>query len=259
MERRRSVATTISYQLSKEEVLRFREQGYLGPYEAFSPVEIDLLREAVFDRVLQTDSPLAPSRFQSRHLDQPVVYDLCTHPAIVERITGLLGRDLILWRSNLFVKEPGGKEIPWHQDINYWPIEPPLNVTAWMALDDVTTENSCVQLIPGSHTSLVPHVSVSPDAGVDPDFAEMADPAYVDTGNLVNMELRPGQFFLFTEKVLHHSDPNRSGKRRAGLAIRVTVPFVKVDHARMFPGHRVVVISGEDRFGLNDVGSPPVS
>src|SRR5712692_7311121 len=123
----------MTHELSKEEALRFREDGYLGPYAAFSPEEIEPLRETVFSQVLQTDSPFAPSRFQSRHLDQRVVYDLCTHPAIVERMASLFGPDLILWRSNLFVKDPGGKEIPWHQDINYWPIEPPLNVTAWMA------------------------------------------------------------------------------------------------------------------------------
>jgi ectoine hydroxylase-related dioxygenase (phytanoyl-CoA dioxygenase family) len=215
------------------------------------------LREAIIGQVLQSDPPLAPSRFQSRHLDQRVVYDLCTHPAIVERMASLFGPDLILWRSNLFVKEPGGKEIPWHQDINYWPIEPPLNVTAWMALDDVTTENACVQLIPGSHRSQIPHVAVPHEADVDADFAEMADPAHVDASSLINMQLLPGEFFLFTERLLHHSDPNRSGRRRAGLAIRVTLPFVRVDHVRVFPGHKVVVISGEDRFGLNELGSPP--
>ena len=50
------------------------------------------------------------------YLDCPLIHELATHPAVVKRMAALYGPDLLLWRTNFFVKEPGAKEIPWHQD-----------------------------------------------------------------------------------------------------------------------------------------------
>ena len=158
--------------LTRAEVDFFVAYGYLGPYAAMSPDEMAPIRREIEEKVLTTDGPNPRSRAQSRHMDQPVVYDLATHPAIIERIAGLLGPDLIVWATNFWLKPPGGVEIPWHQDINFWPLEPPLNTSAWIAIDNVTVENSCVQIIPGSHRQSLSHVKA--EAGVA--FGEMADP-----------------------------------------------------------------------------------
>src|SRR4029077_17843466 len=125
---------------------------------------------------------------QSRHLDCRVVYDLCSHPAIVERMASIYGPDLILWRSNFFIKNPGDPEIPWHQDGNYWPIEPAVNISAWLAIDESTVENSCVQLLPGTHRRILSHIQSTPGMA----FHEMADPARYDASKAINMELKPG-------------------------------------------------------------------
>lgn len=125
-----------------------------------------------------------------------------------------------------------------------------------MAIDEVTTENSCVQVIPGSHRAVVPHVP----AGADMAFGEEADPAYVNSDAAVDMILRPGEFFLFNERLLHHSHKNTSSKRRMGLSARYTVPFVALldqDAPPLFPGHACVVVSGTDRFCLNRTTAPP--
>jgi ectoine hydroxylase-related dioxygenase (phytanoyl-CoA dioxygenase family) len=149
------------------------------------------------------------------------------------------------------MKEPGGKSVPWHQDANYWPIEPPINISAWLAIDEAVIENSCVQIIPGSHNKVVPHIKGDGTAS----FSTEADPAYFDANKAIPMELKPGQFFLFNERLLHYSAPNTSSKRRLGLAVRLTVPFVRVK--RLYGGHTVCVVRGQDRFGLNEIGEPP--
>ena len=46
---------------------------------------------------------------------------------------------------------PGGIEKTYHQDSPYFKIEPMNLVTAWAALDDVTLENGCLYVVPGSH------------------------------------------------------------------------------------------------------------
>ena len=104
-----------NYQLSGEEMERFRRQGYLGPYALCSPDEMRGMQPAI-ERVLETDAPDHGVREHNRHLDCPLIHELATHPAVVKRMAALYGPDLLLWRTNFFVKEPGAKEIPWHQD-----------------------------------------------------------------------------------------------------------------------------------------------
>lgn len=45
-----------NYQLSGEEMERFRKQGYLGPYALCSPDEMRGMQPAI-ERVLETDAP----------------------------------------------------------------------------------------------------------------------------------------------------------------------------------------------------------
>lgn len=239
-----------TFALSPEESKDFHHQGYLGPFTLCSPDEMAEIRAHIESEVLEREHP---REHQSRHLDNRVVYNLCSHPAIVDRITSLMGPDLLLWRSNFFNKKPGGQAIPWHQDLNYWPIEPLINLSAWLAIDEVTEENSCVQIIPGSHKEIIPHVKAKEDDA----FTEMADPHYFDDSTAIKMELKPGQFFLFTERLLHYSDPNRSNKRRLGLAVRTTVPWVRVDSPNVCLDHHCLLLQGEDRFGFNKMGTPP--
>jgi len=39
----------------------------------------------------------------------------------------------------------------------------------------------------------------------------------------------------------------------------VTIPYVRVDYEQLFQGHKVMVVSGVDTVGLNDVTDPPAS
>ena len=212
--------TTFKSLLTRDEVDFFVEYGYLGPYAAMPPDEMAGIRAEIESAVLTTEGPNPRSRMQSRHMDSAVVYDLATHPAIIDRIAGLLGPDLIVWATNLWLKEPGGKQIPWHQDINFWPLEPPVNASAWIAIDEVTVENACVQIIPGSHRQSLPHTRAEADMA----FLKMADPTTFESSAAVNMELKPGEFFLFSERLLHGSSRNASQKRRLGISVRVTLP-----------------------------------
>lgn len=248
--------TTQAATLTDAEIDRFHRYGYLGPYQAYSVEAMADIRARIEREVLPTTGRNPKNPLQSRHLDQRLVYDLITTPAILGRMRRLIGDDIVVWASYFFTKEPGGKEIPWHQDANFWPIEPPLNMSIWMAVDEVTTENSCVQLIPGSHRNVIPHIP----AGEEMAFGQEANPASVDTSAAIDMVLRPGEFFIFNERMLHHSHQNRSGRRRMGLSARYTVPFVTLldqDGPPLFPGHTCVVVSGSDTFGLNRTAPPP--
>ena len=249
-------ALQAKFSLDEAEIAHFHDEGYLGPFAAVSPEEMATIRAHIDERVLTTDGPNPKTRLQSRHMDSRVVFDLATHPAIIDRMKCLYGPDLILWATNFFLKEPGGLEIPWHQDLNYWPLEPLLNISAWIAVDDVKRDNSCVQILPRSHKKVVPHVASREGMA----FSEEADETFFKRENVVDMELEPGEFFLFNEKLLHHSEPNRSNRRRLGMSVRVTLPIVKIeqDKAPLHPGHRAVLVRGEDFMGFNRLMNAPV-
>lgn len=243
------------YHLSREEVDFFVANGYLGPFAAMPPQEMAEIRHTIDAEVLTSDGPNPRSRGQSRHMDSPVIYDLATHPAIIERIAGLLGPDLVAWATNFWLKQPGGTEIPWHQDINFWPLEPPVNISAWIAIDRVTVENSCVQIIPASHRRSIQHIPT--EAGMA--FQDMADPQYFDVAQAINMELSPGEFFLFSERLLHRSSKNVSDKRRLGISVRVTLPIVHIfqDQPPLHPGHTAILAKGVDVMGFNRYAGRP--
>jgi polysaccharide pyruvyl transferase WcaK-like protein len=249
--------TPNQFKLSSSEMDTFRKQGFLGPFTAFQPEEMERVRKIICDRVLPTPTPHCPFGLRVRHLDSSTVYELCSSPAIVGRMQSLFGPDLILWNSNLFNKppaEPGrSEEYPWHQDHYNWQMEPVLNISAWLAITPATPDNGCVEVIPGSHRLVIPSIRDT-DPRLSLRFGGVAsDPAYVDATKKVAMTLEPGQFFLFNERLLHHSNPNRTETHRLGLAIRATIPIVKVSEP--FP---CLLLTGQDRMGFNNYVDRPV-
>ncbi|MFG2440941.1 phytanoyl-CoA dioxygenase family protein [Streptomyces sp. NPDC048508] len=239
-------------QLSDDDIAEYDANGLLGPYRGLPEEEAIRYRDAVIENVIGTDASQTGEHLQCRHLDSRMVYELCVLPAIVTRVVGLLGLDVILWRSHFWCKQPGDPAVAWHQDLTHWPLEPMVNVTAWLALDEATVENGCVQVIPGSHGVVHPTDSLTGDP-----LTDSVAPSCIDQDKVVSVQLKPGEFFLFSEKLLHHSPRNTSNKRRLGLAMRMTTPTVKVDHSRLLHGrHRNVVVHGEDRVGLNLLQDP---
>ena len=80
-----------------------------------------------------------------------VFMKFATLDRILDIVEELIGPDIKLFGSQLFMKPPGGVEKPYHQDSPYFSIEPMSLVTCWIALDNVTVENGCLWVVPGSH------------------------------------------------------------------------------------------------------------
>ena len=238
------------FALNADEIRRFHEDGFVGPFRAIRSSEMVTVAAQIEEQVFADDNgPCPGKREQSRHMDCPVVQSIVTREEIVDRMASLYGPHLILWATYFFNKYPGGKEIPWHQDLNYWPLEPIINISAWIAIDEAKIENACVRMIPGSHKTVVPHIA----APSEMEFDEMADPSFFDANDAVPIELEPGEFVIFNEKTLHWSPKNESQKRRRGMTMRVTIPIVKIEHddAPLHNGHAAMLLCGEDYMGFN--------
>lgn len=241
--------------LSPAEVDRFFSQGFLGPFRAFSEDEMTRVRSTIEEQVLSVPSPHCSYETHVRHLDSQSVFRLCSAPEILDRVEALNGPDLILWSSSLFVKppsQPGAEEVyPWHQDWYNWKLQPLVNVSAWLAITPATIENGCMKMIPETHKQTIPWLSTK-DGKHNYRFQRSADPACFDESKAVPIVLKAGEFILFNERTLHHSNSNQTDDDRIGLGMRFTAPFVRTNEA--WPS---VLLRGKSCPGRNNIVKPP--
>lgn len=114
----------------------------------------------------------------------------------------------------MFMNKPAhkGTFLPWHQD-RWTSLDRDPRVTIWTALDPATIENGCVQLVPGSH-----HTLINPDHAsgfLTPEMTEQ----HVPKDKIVHLELEPGEVALLHNWTLHGSDVNRSDISRRAFSV----------------------------------------
>lgn len=159
--------------LTQQQKHFFEEEGYL-PYGPFLGAERIRELSAAIDRIASGEVAYPPElirwepeaeglagsterkllvyqiRYPHRHV--PLFFEHATDPAILDTVEDLLGPDIVLYNTQALLKPPyHGASQPWHQDSAYWSIQPFQLVTCWIALDEATVENGCMQFIPKSH------------------------------------------------------------------------------------------------------------
>jgi len=244
------------FALSVDEIAEYHKKGYIGPFRAFEPQAMPEIRKRC-ESIIGCPSLKTTYQHRLRHLDSKTVFDLCTHPRIVSCMRSLHGPDLLLWLATFFDKPPSKPgeidTIPWHADAHHWNHEPLIMCTAWLAITDATVENGCIEVIPGSHKTITP-TTHSNDTRFD-QAGITADPAWVDVARAVPLPMKAGEFILFDQNLLHGSGANRTIDRRIGLAIRTTLPSVKIKNQE----NPSILVSGQDHFGINQLTEPPTS
>jgi ectoine hydroxylase-related dioxygenase (phytanoyl-CoA dioxygenase family) len=257
--------------LAASEVARYRSEGWVVPRFRLPPGEVAGLRDAL-DALIRANPGVRPEKLVSAHVEgdngEGVRGDarflaLARDPRIVELVSGVLGDDIILWGCHVFCKPAGdGYETPWHQDGHYWPIRPLANCTAWVALEDSTVENGCQRVIPRSHRDRMLHEHLHEDRE-DLTLNQRLAAGSFDEKDAVDIELAPGQMSLHDVFMIHGAAPNRSGRRRTGVALRY-MPATSVFERDLRPVHGksgvpvdfaqrpLWLVRGVDRTGRND-------
>ena len=216
-------------------VADYRKNGFVAGVSALSSDQVSNMRASI--EQLETDHAEGAGGHSldqffrvNGHVVIPQLAEAARNPRILDVVESLLGPDLLAWSVELFIKEPGStKTVSWHQDITYWGMgETDDEVTAWIALSDVSIEAGCMRFLPGSHKGgLVAHNDTFADDNLLSRGQEIAD---VEEDRAVFGPLRPGEMSLHHGRCFHASGQNRSTDRRIGLAIRYVTPAVR-DHA----------------------------
>ena len=129
-------------------------------------------------------------------------------------LDALMGQGRVLLQEMALVKPPkvsGDK--PWHQDAAYFRgSDPNLMFGVWIALDPATTENGCMEVIPGSHLlGPAPHVPAE-----DINLCTIR-PDLVALDRRVALPMDPGDVLVFHSLIHHYTAANRSEQRRRAL------------------------------------------
>ena len=246
--------------LSEADVRSFEERGFVTGGRALEADAVDELRAELARVSAEQDATDGAKPVLDRDIGQerapvqqvvniwqasPAFRRLLQHPRIVAEVVQLTGaRELRVWHDQIQYKPPRtGGTTHWHQDAPAWPvITPDVQVTAWVALDDVDLDNGCMWMVPGSHRW--GEVSL-PDPGEEL-------PATFG-GHSVSAEPRPvlaGHVHYHHCLTWHASFPNRSGGPRRAIAIHYMPeqtryvqegehpmkPFVQVQDGRQLTG-----------------------
>jgi non-heme Fe2+,alpha-ketoglutarate-dependent halogenase len=254
-----------SFHLTAEELKRFKENGFAGPFDLYDRDAIKRdyaeIRAQLFDRShavydLEHTSLLAG---YDRHLDIDFFSAHVVRKEIVHKIQDILGPDVICWRSEMFPKYPGDEGTDWHQADTFahasgapqivWPTEQSFggSVTVWTAVTDATEEMGCLRFIPGTHEEMFydesKEMKYSPQMvnqleknGMKRGFFGydyrnlQKDPNFTpDESKAVSMVMRAGQFVVFWSTLMHSSFPNTTkDKMRLGFTARYVPATVRV-------------------------------
>ena len=263
--------------LTEEQLRQFHQDGFVGPFDAFSPEEMAELRQemlAVENENSETYGFVTP---RDRHLESPRLWELMNHPAIVERAAQILGPDLLCWRTQLFYKGPGAPAIQFHQASTFMvedyldpAIFPPkldemFQLTVWVAVDDAIPENGCMQFIRGSHEQIHKIKFGGKEGFYKANFSLDYDS---DPDRLVTMPVKSGQFLIFTERCIHGSPANTTDRYRLAFNLRIVptnVPVLtgKEKYRSVYNGGQyhlknwgVALLRGEDRHQLSKTVIP---
>lgn len=194
-----------------------------------------------------------------RHLDQRFVWEVGTHPKILDAVEAVIGPDVMLLATHFFCKYPAPEEttegraerfVAWHQDVTYWGLDPAFAITAWYAVDDSDVENGCMRAIPGTHREGIREHGKSERKGNLLSINQEAPVTPEEEARAVDMPLRAGEISLHHGALIHGSNPNRSSRRRCGLTLRYIPTSVKqVRTNSLGRRYSAILVRGEDRYG----------
>ncbi len=251
---------TITGKLSAEKQQFYAENGYLYPIRVFSDTETAEFRRQFDDYTDQNKDLLGKMIPRERravygltHLMLPWVYQMASHPRVLDAVEGAIGPNILVWGSDWFVKfahDPAF--ISWHQDGAYWGLNPPKVTTAWIALSPSTLENGCMQVMPATQKMQLPQRETY---ALDNALSRGQEIALeVDEAKAVPLTLKAGEMSLHHIGIAHGSKANTSDQPRIGIAVRYIAPEVVQKGAER---QIVQLVRGRDEYGNFEIVAPP--
>lgn len=261
--------------LSAKEISSYQEEGYLGPLDLLTNAESEeILNE--FDVCIKDHAYLGPNKdknydikqywqdlgpnvhwFKSLHLLMPSIRKLALNPVLLDMVEPVLGKDIMLWGSQIIRKGPG-EDHKWHVDVETLDWD---SINVWISLKN-TSEKATVKIISRSHT-----FDYTPQQLEKEDSLDLKDNKKVlsraqqeNTGAELHIPSpNEGQVILFHGKTWHGSF-NISDQERTSILMQYSSPRSKVKIPTTFSNPIIwhdyappcIMVRGMDRYQLNN-------
>ena len=209
--------------LTQQQIDQYHDVGYMSPIDVMSEGKAATYLQKLESAEREHPNEINAQNRNNGHLSFSFLDELVHHPVIVSAVEDLIGVNISLWGSVLFIKDPQTKGfVSWHQDATYMGLKPHDFVTPWLALTDSNRENGCMSMIPGSHKN---HIRTHEDTFDEDNILTRGQQVEnVDESTAVDLVLRAGQMSLHHAEIIHGSQPNHSNRRRVGYAMQGFMP-----------------------------------
>ncbi len=243
--------------LTQHQINTYKTDGFISGLRIADAAEAARYRQLFDELEAREGREKCQVGLIDRHFDQQFIYELATHPKIVDCIEALVGPNVMLLATHFFCKyEQEEKFVAWHQDVTYWGLEPPFALTAWYAIDDSDCENGCMRVIPGTHRDGIREHGKSQTQGNLLSINQEVPITEEEEQRAVDLVLKAGEISIHDGALIHGSLPNRSTRRRCGLTIRYTTLNVRqAEENSLRRPWKPILLRGEDKF--KHFGEPP--
>lgn len=219
--------------IDKKEIERYRENGFLVVPDVLSQEEVGDLRRVTDEFVenarhvsehnevydLEPDhSKHDPRvrRIKNPDLRDPTYAATLRHPGILDIVDCLIGPGIRYQTTKLNMKSADfGSQVEWHQDWAFYPHTNDDILAVGIAMDDITPENGCLLVVPGSHRG---PVRDHHENGV---FVGAVTDGLIDPKEAVPVEVAAGGISIHHVRTLHASAPNHSANSRRMLLLEL--------------------------------------
>ena len=239
--------------LSAEGVSRYQKDGVVAPITVMPPAVAKELCRRLESAEKCFPHQIGPEKRNNAHYVLACLDEIVHHEGILDAVECLIGPDIILTNTVLFIKEPNSlHHVTYHQDATYMGLEPQDSLTAWIALTESTRENGCVRMIQGSHLlDIQQHIDTF---GEDNILTRGQQIENIDEERALDIELEPGQMSLHHARTIHGSRPNKTGARRIGIALQSFAhPSTRQVHGEDY----ALLVRGSDDYGNFSKGPRP--
>ena len=212
--------------LSEKQISFYHENGYLVVEDVLSPEELAALRRvtddfversraiSASDEVFDLEPDHSAERPRLRRIKNPIlqhdVYDqTLRHKGILDRVEQLIGPGVRRNNTKLNMKEPDhGSAVEWHQDWAFYPHTNDDLLAVGICIDDMTEENGCMLMVPGSHRS---ELHSHHENGV---FVGAVSEQDFEPRDVAKCLVKAGGITIHHARALHASTPNHSANPR---------------------------------------------
>lgn len=164
-----------------------------------------------------------------------------------------------VFKGAVIVKDANGDNpVGLHQDWEYVDERYHRSYVLWCPLSDAADTDGGMHVVPRSHRWIDNHRGFGDGFG-EP-FAAVAD-EIVARGS-VDVPLDAGVAVAYDAALLHHTNPNRGGGRRAAIAVAVAPPLAPIIHLQAVGSSTAEVFEippGDNHFTEHEFGTRPAS